>query len=71
MPEEAPVAVIIELVRTSHEWISDIGVNEIYRDETHIGRDKKSVIVSFLIRNPKATITDDEAGKVQETVIEV
>jgi hypothetical protein len=27
--------------------------------------------VSFLIRNPKATITDDEAGKVQETVIEV
>ena len=69
MPEETPVAVIINLVRESHEWIFDIGVNEIYRDENHIGKDKKSVVVSFLIRNPQTTITDEEAGKIQEIIV--
>lgn len=69
MPEEAPVAVVIDLVRDSHEWIFDIGVNEIYRDEKHIGKDKKSVVVSFLIRNPQITITDEEAAKVQEIIV--
>jgi len=57
-------------VRGSHEWIFDIGVNEIYRDEKHIGIDKKSVVVSFLIRNPETTITDEAAAKVQEVVVQ-
>jgi len=70
MPETRPVATLVELVRTSHEWISDIGVTEIYRDDKHIGVDKKSVVVSLLIRNPLATITDEEALKVQETVVQ-
>ncbi len=69
MPESTPVAVVTAIVRASHEWVSDIGVTEIYRDEKHIGIDKKSVVVSFLIRNNTATITDEEALKVQETVI--
>lgn len=69
MSEETPVAVVIDLVRDSHEWIFDIGVNEIYRDEKHIGKDKKSVVVSFLIRNPQTTITDEEAGKIQEIIV--
>lgn len=69
MPESTPVAVVTAIVGASHEWVSDIGVTEIYRDESHIGIDKKSVVVSFLIRNNAATITDEEALKVQETVI--
>lgn len=69
MPEATPVATIVGLVRESHEWISDIGVTEIYRDEKHIGIDKKSVIISLLIRNPEMTITDEEATKVQEAVV--
>jgi phenylalanyl-tRNA synthetase beta chain len=69
MPESTPVAVVTAIVRASHDWVSDIGVTEIYRDESHIGIDKKSVIVSFLIRNNAATITDEEAAKIQETVI--
>lgn len=69
MPETTPVATILELVRGSHPWISDISVTEIYRDEKHIGIDKKSVVVSLLIRNPEATITDEEASKIQETVV--
>jgi phenylalanyl-tRNA synthetase beta chain len=69
MPESTPVAVVTAIVRASHDWVSDIGVTEIYRDESHIGVDKKSVVVSFLIRNNAATITDEEALKVQETVI--
>jgi phenylalanyl-tRNA synthetase beta chain len=69
MPESTPVAVVTAIVRASHDWVSDIGVTEIYRDESHIGIDKKSVVVSFLIRNNAATITDEEAAKVQETVI--
>ena len=69
MPEETPVAIVTGLVASAHEWVSDIGVSEIYRDPNHIGKDKKSVIVSFLIRNPEATITDEEAGKIQEGVI--
>lgn len=68
--EETPVAVVIDLVRDSHEWIFDIGVNEIYRDDKHIGIGKKSVVVSFLIRNSETTITDDEATKVQEGVVQ-
>lgn len=69
VPETTPVSVIIKLVGESHVWISDIGITEIYRDEKHIGIDKKSVIVSLLIRNPETTITDEEAAKVQETVV--
>jgi phenylalanyl-tRNA synthetase beta chain len=70
MPEETPVAIITGLVKGSHDWISEVGINEIYRDENHIGADKKSVIVSFLIRNLEATITDEEAGKIQQIVID-
>lgn len=70
MPEVTPVAVVTGLVGKSHELVSDIGVTEIYRDEKHIGKDKKSVIVSFLIRNTAATITDEEAAKVQEAVVQ-
>lgn len=70
LPEETPVAVVTRLVQESHEWVSDVGVNEIYRDEKHIGKDKKSVVVSFLIRNNAATITDSDASKVQETVVQ-
>lgn len=44
-------------------------MNEIYRDDKHIGIDKKSVVVSFLIRNPETTITDEEALKIQDTVV--
>lgn len=70
MPESTPVAVVTAIVRASHEWVSDIGVSEIYRDESHIGIDKKSVVVSFLIRNNAATITDEEALKVQTSIIQ-
>jgi phenylalanyl-tRNA synthetase beta chain len=69
MPETTPVATLLELVRTSHEWISDIWVTEIYRDEKHIGIDQKSVVISLLIRNPEKTITDEEAQEVQEAVV--
>lgn len=69
MPETTPVATLVQIVGSSHEWISDIGVTEIYRDEKHIGIDKKSVIISLLIRNPEKTITDEEATKVQEAVV--
>ncbi len=70
VPESTPVAVVTAIVGASHDWISDIGVSEIYRDESHIGADKKSVVVSFLIRNNAATITDEEAGKVQESAVQ-
>ena len=70
MPEETPVAVVIELVKASHAWVSDVGVMEIYRDEKNIGKDKKSVVVSCLIRNIATTITDEEAMKVQEAIVE-
>lgn len=70
MPETTPVATLVNLVRESHEWISDIGITEIYRDEKHIGIDKKSVVISLLIRNPEKTITDEEAGKVQEVILQ-
>lgn len=36
MPESTPVAVVTAIVRASHDWVSDIGVTEIYRDEKHI-----------------------------------
>lgn len=70
MPEETPVAVVTGLVVGAHDWISDVGVNEIYRDEKNIGKDKKSVVVSFLIRNTATTITDEEAAEVQKTIIQ-
>ena len=69
MPEVTPVQVVLDIVKWSHIWISDLGVSEVYRDPSHIWEDKKSVIVSFLLQNPEATITDEEAGKIQETVI--
>ncbi len=69
MPEETPVKVVLDIVEQSHDWVSNITVSEIYRDPTHIGENQKSVIVSLLIQNPTATITDEEAGKIQETII--
>lgn len=69
MPEDTPVKVALDIVSRSHEWISDVSVSEIYRDPTHIGDNKKSVIVSLLIQNPTATITDEEAQKIQETIV--
>lgn len=69
MPEDTPVKVALDIVSGSHEWISDVSVSEIYRDPAHIGDKKKSVVVSFLIQNPEATITDEEAGKIQEIII--
>lgn len=70
MPETTPVADLTTLVKNTHAWISDISVTEIYRDEKHIGQNKKSVVISLLIRNPETTITDGEALKVQETLIQ-
>lgn len=69
LPEETPVAEVIQLVKNVHPWISNVGVSEIYRDETHIGRDKKSVVVSLLIRNDQATIVDAEALSIQESIV--
>ncbi len=69
MPENTPVKIILDIVSRSHEWVSGVSVSEIYRDPTHIGENKKSVIISFLIQNPATTITDEEAGKIQEIVI--
>lgn len=70
VPESTPVAVVTQLVAETHEWVSDVGVSEIYRDDKHIGAEKKSVVVSFLIRNNAATITDEEALKIQESVVQ-
>lgn len=36
MPENTPVGLILADIASVHDWISDIGVSEIYRDETHI-----------------------------------
>lgn len=69
MPESTPVAVVTRLVEWVHEWISNVGISEIYRDEKHIGADKKSAVISFLIRNPEKTITDEEALNIQELVV--
>ena len=69
MPEETAVKVILDIVAQSHEWVSNITVSEIYRDPVHIGENKKSVVISLLIQNPTTTITDDEAGKIQEIII--
>ncbi|MCB9806706.1 hypothetical protein H6768_02235 [Candidatus Peribacteria bacterium] len=49
--------------------MSNVGISEIYRDEKHIGADKKSAVISFLIRNPEKTITDEEALNIQELVV--
>lgn len=71
IPEDTPVAIIVWLVGDTHTWISDVGVSEIYRDEMHIWKDKKSVVVSFLLRNNSATITDEEASIIQDSIISV
>lgn len=70
LPESTPVGVVMGLVQDVHAWITDIGVTQVYRDENHIGKDKKSVVVTFLIRNPDATITDAEALEIQTHVIQ-
>jgi len=69
MPEDTPVKIALDIVSGTHEWISDVSVSEIYRDPAHIGDKKKSVVISFLIQNPATTITDEEAGKIQEIII--
>ena len=62
-----PIALTIE---SHHPWISGVTVGSIYRDETRLGSGKKSVNFVFSLTSHEHTISDDEALKLQNEIIE-
>lgn len=57
-------------IESQHPWISTVHVGSIYRDETKIGKDKKSVNFVFSIQSHEHTISDNEALNLQNEIIE-
>ena len=62
-----PIALTIE---SHHPWISGVTVGSIYRDEARLGKDKKSVNFVFSLTSHEHTISDDEALRLQNEIIE-
>lgn len=62
-----PIALAIE---SHHPWISTVTVASIYRDTDRIGAGNKSVNFTFSLTSHEHTISDDEALRLQNEIIE-
>jgi phenylalanyl-tRNA synthetase beta chain len=70
MDTNTPTGEVARALDALHPWIWDVHIASIYEDEVKLGAGKKSVSFAFTLSNHDATISDDEAMKVQDTVIE-
>jgi phenylalanyl-tRNA synthetase beta subunit len=70
MPKHTPTGEVAATLGAIHPWIQNITVSSIYEDSARLGPENKSVNFSFLLSNIDATISDNEAGEVQNLIIE-
>lgn len=69
MDSQTPAGNICEQIASVHTYITAVGVKEVYEDKVKIGDGKKSVLFQYELRNPQATMTDEEALAIQEAII--
>jgi phenylalanyl-tRNA synthetase beta chain len=70
MDDRTVTSDIARSISSLHPWISGIRVDSVYRDEERIGKEKKSVNFAFVLTSHEGTISDEEALKVQTTIID-
>lgn len=70
MPKHTPTGDIARMIDSLHPWIQNITVASVYEDAARIGIGKKSVNFAFILSNHDATISDDDALKVQNLIID-
>ncbi|NRH21623.1 phenylalanine--tRNA ligase subunit beta [Candidatus Gracilibacteria bacterium] len=70
MDESIHTGPIAQDIESFHPWISGVYVGSIYRDETKLGTNKKSVNFVFSLCSHEHTITDIEALDIQNNIIE-
>lgn len=70
MPTHTPTGEVARIIDSLHPWIRNVTVASVYEDNIRIGVGKKSVNFSFTLSNLDATISDDEALKVQNLTID-
>ena len=69
LPEHTETGKIARDIEALHPWISHVVVDSVYRDPTKVGEGKKSVNFSFSLQSMDKTISDHEAGDIQNTII--
>jgi phenylalanyl-tRNA synthetase beta chain len=70
MTESVRTGEIATTISALHPWIRDIMVDSIFRDESKIGTNKKSVNFAFSLQSDESTISDDEAMGIQNMIID-
>ncbi len=70
MDENVHTGTIALEIESQHPWISSVYVGSIYRDDTKLGNNKKSVNFVFSLQSHEHTISDDEALDLQNKIIE-
>jgi phenylalanyl-tRNA synthetase beta chain len=70
MEKNTPTGDVARHLSSFHPWITDVIVDSVYEDEAKVGVGKKSVNFAFMLVNHDATISDEEALRVQNLVIE-
>ncbi|MFZ2256367.1 MAG: hypothetical protein WAW59_07245 [Patescibacteria group bacterium] len=70
MSETTRTGDIATLLSSVHPWITGVVVDSVYRDESKIGKDKKSINYSFSLQSDESTISDDEAMNIQNMIID-
>lgn len=69
MPEQTRTGEVATIISSIHPWIQDVIVDSIYRDTAKLGENIKSVNFSFSLQSDESTISDDEALRIQDTII--
>jgi phenylalanyl-tRNA synthetase beta chain len=70
MEKNTPTGDVARHLSSFHPWISNVVVDSIYEDEAKVGAGKKSVNFAFTLVSHDATISDEEALRVQGLMIE-
>jgi phenylalanyl-tRNA synthetase beta chain len=70
MDTHTPTGEVVRTLSTLHPWITLVTVDSVFEDEAKVGAGKKSVNFAFTLVSHDATISDEEALRVQDIVIE-
>ena len=70
LPLHTPTAEIARTIDAVHPWIEGVTVASVYEDTTKVGEGNKSVSFAFTLSNHESTISDEEALRVQDMVID-
>ena len=69
LDEKTETGTIADAISSTHPWIGRVIVDSVYRDDEKIGTGKKSVNFAFFLQG-EGTISDEEAGKIQNDIVE-